>query len=47
MAEESIRIFADRVMPELKKHVSIEAQPIALAGAREATDAEAFSLPPS
>ena len=46
-AEESIRIFADQVMPELKKYVSIEDQLIARAGAGEAANAEAFNLPPS
>ncbi len=47
MAEENLRLFASRVMPELKKHVSIEDQLIARAGAGEAANAEAFSLPPS
>ena len=47
MAEDNLRLFASRVMPELKKHVSIEDQLIARAGAGEAANAEAFSLPPS
>ncbi len=33
MAEDNLRLFASRVMPELKKHVSIEDQLIARAGA--------------
>ncbi len=47
VAEGNLRLFADQVMPELKKHVSIEDQLIARAGAGEAANAEAFSLPPS
>ncbi len=47
MAEQNLRLFAREVMPELKKQVPIEDQLIARAGAGDAADAEAFSLPPS
>jgi alkanesulfonate monooxygenase SsuD/methylene tetrahydromethanopterin reductase-like flavin-dependent oxidoreductase (luciferase family) len=47
MAEESLRLFARDVAPELKKHVAIEDQLIARAGAGEAAAAHALSLPPS
>lgn len=46
-AEASLRRFAREVMPELKKHVPIEDQLIARAGAPVAADAHAFRLPPS
>ena len=47
MAEENMRLFAREVMPELKKHVSLEDQLIARAGTGSTADAEAFRLPPS
>jgi alkanesulfonate monooxygenase SsuD/methylene tetrahydromethanopterin reductase-like flavin-dependent oxidoreductase (luciferase family) len=47
MAEQNLRLFASEVMPELKKHVAVEDQLIARAGAGEASNAEAFILPPS
>jgi alkanesulfonate monooxygenase SsuD/methylene tetrahydromethanopterin reductase-like flavin-dependent oxidoreductase (luciferase family) len=46
-AEENIRLFGSQVMPELKKHVAIEDQLIARAGAGEAAIDEGFLLPPS
>jgi hypothetical protein len=47
MSEQNMRLFAQEVMPALKRHVGIEAQRIARAGAGPAADAEAFRLPPS
>ena len=47
MAEQNMRLFAREVMPELKKHVSLEDQLIARAGTGSTADAEAFRLPPS
>jgi len=47
MAEQNMRLFAKEVMPALKSQVPIEDQLIARAGAGEAADANAFSLPPS
>ncbi len=41
----SMRLFADEVMPELKKHVPIEDQLIARAGVGTYADADAFALP--
>jgi alkanesulfonate monooxygenase SsuD/methylene tetrahydromethanopterin reductase-like flavin-dependent oxidoreductase (luciferase family) len=46
-AEESLRLFAAGVAPELRKHVPIEDQLIARAAAEPTPDAEAFRLPPS
>jgi alkanesulfonate monooxygenase SsuD/methylene tetrahydromethanopterin reductase-like flavin-dependent oxidoreductase (luciferase family) len=45
VAEESMRLFASEVMPELKKLVPIEDQLIARAGVGAAADAAAFRLP--
>jgi alkanesulfonate monooxygenase SsuD/methylene tetrahydromethanopterin reductase-like flavin-dependent oxidoreductase (luciferase family) len=47
IAEESLRLFANEVMPELKRHVPLEDQLIARAGAGAGADAESFRLPPS
>ena len=44
-AEASMRLFAREVMPELKKHVPIEAQLIARAGVGTHADEKAFALP--
>ncbi|HYZ93913.1 MAG TPA: LLM class flavin-dependent oxidoreductase [Actinomycetota bacterium] len=44
-AEESMRLFASEVMPELKKHVPIEDQLIARAGVGAHADTDAFALP--
>ena len=48
IAEESLRLFASEVMPELKRHVPLEDQLIARAGLGAAADADAdaFRLPP-
>jgi len=47
IAEESLRLFASEVAPELRKHVPREDQLIARVGAGAAAGAEAFRLPPS
>jgi len=47
IAEESLRLFASEVAPELRKHVPREDQLIAPASAGAAAGAEAFRLPPS
>jgi alkanesulfonate monooxygenase SsuD/methylene tetrahydromethanopterin reductase-like flavin-dependent oxidoreductase (luciferase family) len=47
MAEESLRLFARDVVPELRRHVPLEDQLIARAGVGIAADAEAFRLPPT
>jgi alkanesulfonate monooxygenase SsuD/methylene tetrahydromethanopterin reductase-like flavin-dependent oxidoreductase (luciferase family) len=47
IAEESLRLFASAVAPELRKHVAIGDQLIARAGVGATADAEAFRLPPS
>jgi len=45
LAEASVRLFANEVMPELKKRVPIEDQLIARAGVGQTADASAFRLP--
>jgi alkanesulfonate monooxygenase SsuD/methylene tetrahydromethanopterin reductase-like flavin-dependent oxidoreductase (luciferase family) len=45
IAEANLRLFANEVMPELKKHVPIEDQLIARAGVGAHADAPAFRLP--
>lgn len=45
VAESSLRLFANEVMPELKRRVPIEDQLIARAGAGPSADAGAFRLP--
>jgi alkanesulfonate monooxygenase SsuD/methylene tetrahydromethanopterin reductase-like flavin-dependent oxidoreductase (luciferase family) len=45
LAEASVRLFANDVMPELKKRVPIEDQLIARAGVGQTADASAFRLP--
>ena len=47
MAEQNVRLFAREVAPELKKHVPIDDQLIARAGASEVASVKAFSLPPT
>jgi alkanesulfonate monooxygenase SsuD/methylene tetrahydromethanopterin reductase-like flavin-dependent oxidoreductase (luciferase family) len=47
IAEESLRLFASEVAPELRKYVSREDQLIARAGVGVSADAESFRLPPS
>jgi alkanesulfonate monooxygenase SsuD/methylene tetrahydromethanopterin reductase-like flavin-dependent oxidoreductase (luciferase family) len=47
MADENMRLFAREAMPSLKRHVGIEDQLIARAGAGPSADADAFRLPPS
>ena len=47
LAEQNMRLFAEEVMPPLRRHVGIEDQLIARAGAGVAADADAFRLPPS
>ncbi len=47
IAEQNMRLFAEEVMPPLRRHVGIEDQLIARAGAGVAADADAFRLPPS
>jgi alkanesulfonate monooxygenase SsuD/methylene tetrahydromethanopterin reductase-like flavin-dependent oxidoreductase (luciferase family) len=47
IAEESLRLFASEVAPELRKHVPREDQLIARGGAGAAAGAEALRLPPS
>src|SRR5262245_34587557 len=45
MAEHSLRLFANEVMPELKKLVPLEDQLIGRAGVSSVADASAFRLP--
>ena len=45
MAEANLRLFANEVMPELRRHVPIQDQLIARAGVGESADAAAFRLP--
>jgi len=45
LAEASVRLFTNEVMPELKKRVPIEDQLIARAGVGQTADASAFRLP--
>jgi alkanesulfonate monooxygenase SsuD/methylene tetrahydromethanopterin reductase-like flavin-dependent oxidoreductase (luciferase family) len=45
IAESNLRLFANEVMPALKKHVPIEDQLIARAGVGQHADAAAFRLP--
>jgi alkanesulfonate monooxygenase SsuD/methylene tetrahydromethanopterin reductase-like flavin-dependent oxidoreductase (luciferase family) len=47
IAEESLRLFANEVAPELAKHVPREDQLITRAAASASAGAEAFRLPPS
>ena len=47
IAEDSMRVFASEVMPQLKKYVSIEDQLIARAGVGATANAESFRLPPT
>ena len=47
IAEESLRLFANEVAPELRKYVPLEDQLIARAGVGASADAESFRLPPS
>ena len=47
IAEESLRLFANEVAPELRKYVPLEDQLIARAGVGARADAESFRLPPS
>ncbi len=47
IAEESLRLFANEVAPELRKYVPLEDQLIARAGVGVSGDAEGFRLPPS
>ncbi len=47
IAEESLRLFANEVAPELRKYVAREDQLIARAGVGVSADAESFRLPPS
>ncbi len=47
IAEDSMRVFASEVMPQLKKYVSIEDQLIARAGVGTTANAESFRLPPT
>ncbi len=47
IAEESLRLFANEVAPELRKYVAREDQLIAHAGVGVSADAESFRLPPS
>ncbi len=47
IAEESLRLFANEVAPELRKYVPLEDQLIARAGVGVSADAESFRLPPS
>jgi alkanesulfonate monooxygenase SsuD/methylene tetrahydromethanopterin reductase-like flavin-dependent oxidoreductase (luciferase family) len=47
LAEQSLRLFASEVMPELRKRVPLEDQLLARAGLGAGSDAEAFRLPPS
>ena len=45
LAEANLRLFANEVMPELKKLVPAEEQLIARAGVGEHADSSAFRLP--
>jgi len=47
IAEESLRLFSNEVMPELKRHIPVEDQLISRARVGTAAGAEAFRLPPS
>lgn len=47
IAEESLRLFANEVAPELRKYVPLQDQLIARAGVGASADAESFRLPPS
>ena len=47
IAEESLRLFASEVMPELKRRMPREDQLLARARAGESARGEAFRLPPS
>ena len=47
IAEESLRLFANEVAPELRKSVPLQDQLIARAGVGASADAESFRLPPS